>query len=318
MAFLNVLVHLIPVPVLIGIGVIIAMVVLFAVAAHIASRAAERREEELRLREKEKARVIRERAAAVKRQQEENDRRKKQEPEQRAAAEAAVKRREAGAKRREEEQDRQQSKRLVEALGKQGVAFMTRARSSVQRIGSTEAARSGWLGDIDFTPDIEEIETNLRQARALRSKSDELSALTKPNEDDRTILAQAKTTTAQLERQINERVKLLEKCASGAVLIDESLRRERDEIQVAAKREELHGELAALLYLSDAPKVTPAESAADGVIARVQAYKDIKGQIERARIDAELPADTKNEPGEAPSASWIPTPLRDAWKWVAE
>jgi hypothetical protein len=167
----------------------------------------------------------------------------------------------------------------------------------VQRIVSTEAARKGWLGDVDFTPDIEEIEANLLKARALRRKSDDLSALPKPNDDDRKIIAEAKTTIAQLERRTKERVELLDRCASEAHLIDESLRRERDEVKLAEKREELHGELAAMLYGIEAAGATPAESAADAVMARVQAYRDIKGQIERARDDTEAPTDTENEAG---------------------
>jgi hypothetical protein len=86
----------------------------------------------------------------------------------------------------------------------------------VQRIVSTEAAREGWLGDVDFTPDIEEIEANLLKASALRRKSDELSALPKPNDDDRKIIAEAKTTISQLERKTKERVELLEKVRVGS------------------------------------------------------------------------------------------------------
>jgi hypothetical protein len=98
---------------------------------------------------------------------------------------------------------------------------------------------------------------------------------------------------------------------------DESLRRERDEAQLAAKREELHGELAAMLYGIEATGATPAESAADAVMARVQAYRDIKGQIERARDDTEAPTDTENETGDDSSVPWIVAP-RQAWKWVVD
>ena len=118
----------------------------------------------------------------------------------------------------------------------------------MQLIVSSEAARTGWLGEVEFAPDLEDIEANLLKARALRRKSDDLSALPKANDDDRKIIAEAKTTIAHLERRTKERVELLERCASEAHLIDESLRREREEVRLAEKREELHGELAAMLY----------------------------------------------------------------------
>ena len=305
------LVLMLPTPVLITIAVIIAVVVLIGVVANIANRAAVMREAEQRRREEARDRLVRERAAAVKRLQQEAARQKKQQAEQRAAALAA-------AKRKREEQARLEDKQRVEALGKHGAALVKRAKSSVQRIVSSEAAREGWLGDVDFTPDVEEIEANLRRARALRGKSDELSALPKPNDDDRTIIVEAKTTIAQLERKTKERVELLERCASEAHLIDESLRRERDEVKLAAKREELHGELAAMLYRIEAAGATPAESAADAVMARVQAYRDIKGQIERARDDTEAPSDSENETGDHSSVPWIVAPILQAWKWVVD
>ena len=130
--------------------------------------------------------------------------------------------------------------------------------------------------------------------------------------------SEAKTTIAQLERRTKERVELLDRCASEAHLIDESLRRERDEVKLAEKREELHGELAAMLYGIEAAGATPAESAADAVMARVQAYRDIKGQIERALDDTEAPTDTENEAGADSSVEWIVDPIRQAWKWIVD
>lgn len=93
-----------------------------------------------------------------------------------------------------------------------------------------------------------------------------------------------------------------------AHLIDESLRREREEVKLAAKREELHGELAAMLYGVEAAGAVQAESAAEAVMARVQAYREIKGQIERARDDTEAPADTENETRDDSAVPWIVAP----------
>ena len=152
----------------------------------------------------------------------------------------------------------------------------------------------------------------------MRKKSDDLCALPKSNDADRKIIAEAKTTVAQLERRTKERVELLEKCASEARLIDESLQRERDEVKLAEKREELHGELAAILYGVDAAGATPAGSAADAVMARVQAYREVKGQIERARDDAEAPTESTGEKRDDSSVPWIVAPIRQAWKWVVD
>lgn len=280
-----------PIPFLITVGVITGVVVLIGIAVKWANRAAEaerRRQEE------------------VKRKQQEAARQKKQHAGQRVAAQAA-------AKRRQQEQEKQR----VDAFGKQGAALVKRAIASVQGIKSSEAASTGWLGDVDFTPDLAGIEANFREARDLRRKSDDLSALPKPNDDDRKIIAEAKTTIARLERKSKERVELLERCAAEAHLIDESLRRQREEARLAEKREELHGELAAMLYKVEAIEATtPAESAADAVMARVQAYRDIKGQIERAREDSGAPTDTENRADD--SVSWIVDPIRQAWKWVTE
>ena len=106
----------------------------------------------------------------------------------------------------------------------------------------------------------------------------------KPCVDDRRILAEAKTTAANLECAAFERVKLIGKCATEARLIDKSLRDEREEARTAEQRAELHGELSAIRYGIEAtPDATPTDSAADAVMARVQAYREIKSQIQQAR-----------------------------------
>ena len=271
------------------------------------------RETDQQRRVREKAEKERE-AAQIKRAaaaEHEAARQRKQQVEQRAAALAA-------ARRKLEEQARLEDKQRVDTLGKHGAALVKRAKSSVQRIVSSEAARTGWLGEVEFTPDLEDIEANLLKARALRRKSDDLSALPKANDDDRKIIAEAKTTIAHLERRTKERVELLERCASEAHLIDESLRREREEVRLAEKREELHGELAAMLYGVEAAGAVQTESAADAVMARVQAYREIKGQIERARDDTEAPADTENETRDDSSVPWIVAPVLQAWKWIVD
>ncbi|MGW0157822.1 hypothetical protein ACWDUN_00730 [Mycobacterium sp. NPDC003323] len=265
----------------IGIAVFVLLLVGVAVYAYVTTRSAQRREKE-RIHREEAARLAREKAAAHRRQK--------------------------------EERARLEERNLTEALGKRGAALLKRAKSSVQQVVSTEAAQLGHLGEVDFAPDVKDIEDSLRKLQALQAKSNELSGLPAPSSHDRDIVAHARSSITRLERRASERVKLLEKCASEAALIDDSLRKERDEKQLAAQREELHGELAALLYVTDTAHAVPVESAADSVIARVQAYQEIRGQIVRARAD-DMHSESK---GESEEPSWIPAPLRDAWKWIAE
>jgi len=84
------------------------------------------------------------------------------------------------------------------------------------------------------------------------------------------------------------------------------------------RNEELHGELAALLYGIEATGATPAESAAVVLLARLHAHRDIKGQIERARDDTEAPTDAEDKAGGDSSVEWIVDPIRQAWKWVVD
>jgi hypothetical protein len=55
----------------------------------------------------------------------------------------------------------------------------------------SEAARTGWLGDVDFTADLQGIMDNFRQAHVLRKVAYALSMLESPGADDRRILADA-------------------------------------------------------------------------------------------------------------------------------
>ncbi|OBB39178.1 hypothetical protein A5763_27575 [Mycolicibacterium fortuitum] len=204
------------------------------------------------------------------------------EAEERARAEKA--KQAADAKRQREERIRQEKQRRIDTLGKQNAARVESALSAVKQVAASEAARAGWLGDVDFSADIKGITDNFEKAHALRGVIDKLSALDKPSADDRKILAEAKTTAAGLEVAAIERVELIGKCAKEAQLIDKSLRTEREDARVAEQRAELHAKLTAMLYGIEAtPETTQQDSAVDAVMARVQAYREIKNQIQQAR-----------------------------------
>ena len=206
----------------------------------------------------------------------------------RAAAEARAKieraAQVAAAKRELEEKALKAKQQRIKSLGKENAALVESALAAVKKVGASEAARAGWLGDVDFSADIREITDKFKKAHALRKVASELSALDKPSPDDRKILSEAKTATANLELAGVERVELIGKCATEARLIDKSLHDEREDARTAEQRAELHGKLSAMLYGIEAtPDTSQADSAADGVMARVMAYREIKNQIQQAR-----------------------------------
>lgn len=243
-----VLIALVPKPVWIALGVITAAAILIGVTVWAIS-------------EYNKSRAAAEERARVER-----------------AAQAAA------AKREREERARKEKQQRIETLGRENAALVESALAAVKQVGASEAARAGWLGDVDFTADIQAITDKFQKAHALSKVANKLSALDKPSVDDRKILAEAKTTTANLECAAIERVELIRKCATEAHLVDESLRDEREDARTAEQRAELHAKLSAMLYGIEAtPDTTPTDSAADAVMARVMAYREIKNQIQQAR-----------------------------------
>lgn len=190
----------------------------------------------------------------------------------------------ARAKQEREEAARAAKQRLITKLGEKNAGLVESTRAAVTRVVASEAARAGWLGDVDFTADIQAITDKFQKAHALRRVARDLSALDKPSADDRSILAEANTTVANLEFAAIERVELVQKCASEARMIDESLRTERADAKTAEQRAQLHAKLSAMLYGIEATtEFPPSDSAADAVMARVQAYQEIKREIQRVR-----------------------------------
>lgn len=204
------------------------------------------------------------------------------EAEERARVERAAQA--AAAKREREEWERREKQARIDMLGPQNAVLMESALRAVKQVAGTEAARAGWLGDVDFSTDIAGIADGFAKAHALNAVTGKLSALDKPSADDRKLLAEARATIANLERTAIERVELIAQCAVEARHIDASLRAEREDARVAEQRAELHGKLSAMLYGIEAtPDSTPTDSAVEAVMARVQAYREIKSQIEQAR-----------------------------------
>ncbi|TRW81261.1 hypothetical protein FK535_17565 [Mycolicibacterium sp. 018/SC-01/001] len=197
---------------------------------------------------------------------------------------AERKSREAAAKRERRARALKAKQQRIRDLGQENAAFVESTLASVRRLVASEAARDGWLGDVDFTADITAITENFKRAHSLRHVAEKLASLDDPSEDDRKLLAEAMQTIGRLESAAGERVALIERCAAEATLIDKSLEDERKDARTAEQRAELHGQLSAMLYGIEAtPDTTITGSAADGVMARVMAYREIKNQIQLAR-----------------------------------
>src|SRR5512139_1339609 len=210
----------------------------------------------------------------------ENDKRLTAKRERERAEQAAL----AAAAKREREEKTRRRRQRIKTLGRENAALVESALAAVRQVGASEAARAGWLGDVDFTTDIRGITDTFKKSHALGEVIEKLSALDKPSPDDRKILAEARTTVANLERVACERVELIKRCANQARLIDKSLQEERENARTAEQRAELHAKLSAMLYGIEAtPDTTPTDSAAAAVMARVQAYLEIKNQIQQTR-----------------------------------
>lgn len=211
----------------------------------------------------------------------ENDKRLEAKRERQRTEQAALV---AAAKREREEKARKEKQQRINTLGSTNAAVVESALAAVKQVGKSEAARAGWLGDVDFTADIRGVTDNFQKAHALGEVVDKLTALDKPNVDDRKLLAEAGTAVANLERAACERVELIGKCATQARLVDKSLRTEREDARTAEQRADLHAKLSAMLYGIEAdPDTTPTDSAADAVMGRVQGYLEIKNDIQQAR-----------------------------------
>lgn len=181
-------------------------------------------------------------------------------------------------------QQANEKQKRIATLGKDNAALVESALSAVKTVTASEAAREGWLGEVDFSADIQQITDIFEKAHALSELTTRLSSLDKPSAEDHRILAEATTTGADLERTAMERVDLIKKCATEAQLIDKSFLTEREDARVAEQRAELHAKLTAMLYGIEAtPDATPTDSAVDAVMSRVQAFREIKNQIQQAR-----------------------------------
>lgn len=274
-------------------------------------------------RQRRQADLQRQRAAAF--HERRNERRRIAEREA-ARKKAETQKREAARKMAQEEQrragDRQKAerKKRVEELGESAVKLIERAESASKRVVETEAASMGWLGDpdeLDFSPDLTMITTNLEAGSHLRKLANELKALPDHSDADRARLDAAKRSAEKLWQQANTRARLLEECAVQARRIDESLKQERERAQLAEQREDVASRLDAALYgVAAAPESPPSDSA-DKVIALVAAYQEIKGSLELDRQGRRADENDATDVPPGNSSAWgVLAPVNRAWHWA--
>ncbi|PRC59879.1 hypothetical protein C6A85_21175, partial [Mycobacterium sp. ITM-2017-0098] len=70
----------------------------------------------------------------------------------------------AAEKRERVERVRKAKQRRIDTLGKQNAARVESALTAVRQVKASEAARAGWLGDVDFTADLKSITENFKKA----------------------------------------------------------------------------------------------------------------------------------------------------------
>ena len=180
------------------------------------------------------------------------------------------------------EKDRQRRRELI---GPRYAERFNVALKAVEQISKTEAARDGWLGEIDFSADLRCTFDDLQRAIALRRTAKKLSDLAEPSESDLKILKDAKAAASRIDRIAFNRIDLIKKCAREARRIDESLEKERESARTAEQRAQLNGQLYGMLYgIEKAPNVPPADSGAERVMSWVAAYREIENLLREGPI----------------------------------
>lgn len=182
------------------------------------------------------------------------------------------------------ERSHQEHRHRVLTLGQRNAESTEFALAAIKRIEQSEAARTGWLGELNFTSDISAIINNFQNAHALKRVADQLAAAEPLSPDECMMLSETRTAIAELERAANHRVQLIARCGQQADILSNALQHERVDTHAANRRAELHAQLSGMLYgIKAQPIDATAAPAAEALIARVQAFHDIKGPDDQSR-----------------------------------
>ncbi len=220
-------------------------------------------------------------------------------------------RRLAERKRRVEQRQRRERER-VERLGKDGLKKLVQIKGAVKRIGETEAAREGWLGDtrdISFSANLRLIEDQLEQIVTLRAKTGKSKRLPHATEADKQMIKEAEAAAKRLEAAVRERIRAIEGCARKAEEVDDILREQRHRADVASQRDELRGQLAAMLAGVELTSESQPSESADAVMARVEAFRELKDSINPGAVRPDGASD-----GADTDSSWL-SGIGRLWPW---
>ncbi|MCZ4537942.1 hypothetical protein QBL07_000155 (plasmid) [Gordonia rubripertincta] len=173
-------------------------------------------------------------------------------------------------------------------FGPRGFALYEEAEASASAIARSEAARAGWLGDpaeFDFHADLDAVADNLRRAHEIRSVATDAASIKNFTDSDKRMLQDAEREVTRLERSVIQRVALIGKCAREANDIDQALREERENVEMAKQREELRGRLGPMLYGAHKTHSETPSEAADVVTARATAFHELKALVDKHRLE---------------------------------
>jgi len=176
------------------------------------------------------------------------------------------------------------------------------ARAAVRGIVASEAARSGWLGDLeasDFRTDLMNLEEDLRSANQLRYLVKEISSLPNPTAADNAILEEARQKLADLDRRSADRLNLLEKSWARTELLDKTLQKQRENLASDRKREDLHQRMVAALSEIDASPDVTSSSVAEKIVSLTSAYEEINGPIQDGELECGNQPRTAHPQGDA-------------------
>lgn len=211
---------------------------------------------------------------------------------------------------------------LTKELGPHGVALLDAAETAVGRIKRSEAASTGWLGDLedlDFKDDLTMIRENSRDTMKLSQLIEESRNLPNPSDTDTAMHDDARAKVKQLQSESRSRVKALQECADKAEQIDQSLRDEREQARIAEQRDDVRSRLEAQLYGVEAARPQAPSQSLDKTNALAAAFMEIRGSLGQETAEPSHEADAPAKATKAKRKSKSDDDVLDrAWKWLTD
>lgn len=156
--------------------------------------------------------------------------------------------------------------------------FAEKARAAVSVITSSKAAADGWLGDIDFTPDLFWIASSAVEASAMQELINMLKSSRRAS--DKQAVSDGKVWLDARRRKIDERVALLEDAAKHARSVNDRLARQQETAARLALRDAEAARMTALRarlvgVKERRPLADPGLDTVEAIRARAEAFYDV-------------------------------------------